>query len=267
MPYIGQSPSTGQFIELDALTASATDTYTLQLNSANFAPGSVNNLIVSINGVVQKPSSMSLNGSSLTVGATLSSSDTIDYVRVLGHVGSVVTPTDGSVTSSKLATSLDFQNITIKGGSTNAMTVDSSGRILTPARPAFRAHKTNGNVSATNTYVPNVASFNVGSHYSTSTGKFTCPINGVYVFYANILSATNQTSNDLNLYLNNTELTDYRLVRSRVDNGGNSDAYATANIHFVGSFSASDEVSLQVTDGEFFGTDRTWAQFGGYLLG
>ena len=54
MPYIGQSPSTGQFIELDALTASATDTYTLQLNSANFAPESVNNLIVSINGVVQK---------------------------------------------------------------------------------------------------------------------------------------------------------------------------------------------------------------------
>jgi hypothetical protein len=102
MPYIGQSPSTGQFIELDALTASATDTYTLQLNSANYAPESVNNLIVSINGVVQKPSSMSLNGSSLTVGATLSSSDTIDYVRVLGHVGSVVTPTDGSVTTAKI---------------------------------------------------------------------------------------------------------------------------------------------------------------------
>ena len=47
---------------------------------------------------------MSLNGSSLTVGATLSSSDTIDYVRVLGHVGSVVTPTDGSVTTAKIGT-------------------------------------------------------------------------------------------------------------------------------------------------------------------
>jgi len=157
------------------------------------------------------------------------------------------------------------QNIKHTNGTT-AQTIDSTGRILTPVRPAFRAHKTDGNVSATNNYIPNVASFNVGSHYSTSTGKFTCPINGVYVFYANVLSDTNQTSNDLGLFLNNTG-TDDRLVRSRVDNGGNSNAYATANIYFVGSFSASDEVFLRVTDGGFFGTDRTWAQFGGYLLG
>ena len=150
--------------------------------------------------------------------------------------------------------------------SITALTIDSSGRVLTPARPAFRAHKTDGNVAATNTYVPNVCSFNVGNHFSTSTGKFTCPIAGVYVFTANILSATNQEENDLSLFLNGTG-TDDRLVRSRVDNGGNSNAYASANIHFVGSFSASDEVFLRVTDGEFFGTDRTWAQFGGYLLG
>ena len=47
---------------------------------------------------------MSLNGNTLTVGATLSSSDTIDFVRVLGSVGNVSEPTDGSVTSAKLAT-------------------------------------------------------------------------------------------------------------------------------------------------------------------
>ena len=164
-----------------------------------------------------------------------------------------------------MASTLKVNTIQHTGGTTG-LTIDSTGRLLTPARPAFRAHKTDGNVSATNSYVPNVASFNVGNHYSTSTGKFTCPINGVYVFYANILSGTNQASNDLSLYLNNTD-TDDRLVRSRVDNGGNSNAYATANIHFVGSFSANDEVFLQVDSGEFFGTDRTWAQFGGYLLG
>jgi len=157
------------------------------------------------------------------------------------------------------------QNIKHTNGTT-AQTIDSTGRILTPARPAFRAHKTDASVSATNNYVLNVASFNVGSHYSTSTGKFTCPINGVYVFYANILSANNQVSNDLSLYLNNTD-TDDRLIRSRVDNGGNSNAYATANIYFVGNFSTNDEVFLRVDSGEFFGTDRTWAQFGGYLLG
>jgi len=192
MPYVGQKPSNGRFIELDALTASATATYTLQYNSVNYAPESVHNLIVSINGVVQKPSSMSLSGSSLTVGATLSSSDTIDYVRVLGDVGSVVTPTDGSVTAAKigtgavtdakLATSLDFQNITVKGGSTNAMTIDSSGRILTPARPCFSAYRntTSGTYYDSGDLVFDATTVNVGSCYDTSNGRFTAPITGAY---------------------------------------------------------------------------------------
>ena len=104
MPFIGNQPTQGRFIELDSLTASATDDYTLQLNGANFAPESVNNLLVSINGVIQGSSTMSLNGAVLTVGATLSSSDTIDFVRVFGNVGTVSTPTDGSVTANKIGT-------------------------------------------------------------------------------------------------------------------------------------------------------------------
>lgn len=104
MPFIGNQPTQGRFIELDSLTASATDDYTLQLNGANFSPESVNNLLVSINGVIQGSSTMSLNGAVLTVGATLSSSDTIDFVRVFGNVGTVSTPTDGSVTANKIGT-------------------------------------------------------------------------------------------------------------------------------------------------------------------
>ena len=103
MPFIGQQPTSGLFIELDSLTASATDQYTLQLNGANYYPESVNNLLVSINGVIQGSNTMSLSGSTLTVGATLSSSDTIDFVRVFGNVGTISTPTDGSVTANKIA--------------------------------------------------------------------------------------------------------------------------------------------------------------------
>ena len=53
MPFIGNQPTQGRFIELDSLSASATANYTLQLNSANYSPESVNNLLVSINGVIQ----------------------------------------------------------------------------------------------------------------------------------------------------------------------------------------------------------------------
>lgn len=103
MPYIGKQPTIGEFVELDALTASATDTYTLTRNSVAYYPETVNNLLVSINGVIQAGSTMSLSGNTLTVGATLSSSDVIDFVRVFGNVGNVVTPTDGSVSTIKIA--------------------------------------------------------------------------------------------------------------------------------------------------------------------
>lgn len=116
MPFIGQQPTTGAFLELDSLTASATADYTLQLNGANYYPESVNNLLVSINGVIQGSSTMSLSGSTLTVGATLSSSDVIDFVRVFGNVGTISTPTDGSVTANKIGT----------GAVTNAKIADST---------------------------------------------------------------------------------------------------------------------------------------------
>jgi len=116
MPFIGNQPTQGRFIELDSLSASATANYTLQLNSANYSPESVNNLLVSINGVIQGSSTMSLNGAVLTVGATLSSSDTIDFVRVFGNVGTITTPTDGSVTANKIGS----------GAITNAKIADNA---------------------------------------------------------------------------------------------------------------------------------------------
>jgi hypothetical protein len=47
---------------------------------------------------------MSLDGAVLSVGATLSDSDVIDFVRVFGNVGTISTPTDGSVTANKIGT-------------------------------------------------------------------------------------------------------------------------------------------------------------------
>ena len=68
-----------------------------------------------------------------------------------------------------------------------AMTIDSNGRILTPARPAFRASHGSTNIPANNIIIcTNVAAadgnFNIGGHYSTTTGRFTVPIAGIYQF-------------------------------------------------------------------------------------
>ena len=104
MPFIGQEPLTGAYHVLDAITASATATYNLQLNSGAFSPATANQLLVSLNGVIQKPgSSFTISGSQITFSSALTSSDSIDFIIALGDVLSVGTPTDGSVNTSQLA--------------------------------------------------------------------------------------------------------------------------------------------------------------------
>jgi len=106
MPFIGQEPLTGAYHVLDAITASATATYNLQLNSAAFSPATANQLLVSLNGVIQKPgSSFTISGSQITFSSALTSSDSIDFIIALGDVLNVGTPTDGSVSTAKIAPS------------------------------------------------------------------------------------------------------------------------------------------------------------------
>jgi hypothetical protein len=105
MPFIGQEPITGAYHVLDAITASATATYNLQLNSGAFSPATANQLLVSLNGVIQKPgSSFTISGSQITFSSALTSSDSIDFIIALGDVLSVGTPTDGTVSTAKIIT-------------------------------------------------------------------------------------------------------------------------------------------------------------------
>ena len=104
MPFIGQEPQIGAYHVLDSITASATATYNLQLNGGAFSPASANHLLVSLNGVLQKPgASFNVSGSQITFSSALTSSDNINFIMALGNVLDVGTPTDGTVNAGKLA--------------------------------------------------------------------------------------------------------------------------------------------------------------------
>jgi len=93
-----------------------------------------------------------------------------------------------------MASELHVDAIKHSGG-TSAMSIDSSGRVLTPARPAFLAFPSanfNTGTGAGTTQVFDSTQHNIGGHYSTSTGKFTVPIAGVYLFGTTI--ATNNST-------------------------------------------------------------------------
>jgi hypothetical protein len=73
-------------------------------------------------------------------------------------------------------------NIAVPSSASNTpkVTIDSSGRLLTPSRPSFYGGRNAGAVVANTVFVMNDAQINIGSCYNTSTGEFTCPVAGVY---------------------------------------------------------------------------------------
>ena len=122
MAYIGRDISNlSDRAVLDNITASATATYNLLLNSVAFVPSSAESLTVSLNGVIQKPqSSYTVSGSTIVFDSALTSSDSIDFILAeraitLTTVGSGSVGTsqlvDGSVSNAKLANS----SITLNG--------------------------------------------------------------------------------------------------------------------------------------------------------
>ncbi len=103
MAYIGKEPQVGNYSVLDALSASSTASYTMQLGSTNFTPESANHLIVSLNGVIQKPgSSYTVSGSTITFSSSLTSSDSIDFIIALGNVLDIGTPSDNTIATAKI---------------------------------------------------------------------------------------------------------------------------------------------------------------------
>ena len=107
MSYIGQEPLQGEYIKLDSITVSATDTFALQRNGAAFAPGTAQQCIVSVNGVTQAPiDAFSISGSNIVFTESLNANDVIDYVLVMGNALSTGVPSDGSIQGSKLSSTL-----------------------------------------------------------------------------------------------------------------------------------------------------------------
>ena len=104
MSYIGRKPTVGNFQICDAISVvNGQAAYTMQVASVNVIPQTANHMIVSLNGVIQKPgSSYTVSGSTITFSQNLVTGDVIDFIQILGSVLDIGTPSDGTVTESKI---------------------------------------------------------------------------------------------------------------------------------------------------------------------
>ena len=155
---------------------------------------------------------------------------------------------------------------TIKNTSgTTALTVDSGGRMLTPARPAFKAHSsasgwqsfgnTNENVMPFNT-----TQHNIGGHYNTSNYRFVAPVAGVYFF-------ASQLYHDGNTQLQHR----IRLNGAAVTFTNNRTQGTTVGSSVTLQLSATDYIDVTAkisnTDSTDWYADPSYAFLCGYLVG
>lgn len=197
MPYIGKSPVGGGFHKLDNLTASATATYALTLGSAAYYPETANQLLVSLNGVIQAPQdSFTVSGSNLIFDSALTASDSIDFVVALGDVLGVQGVTDGAVSTNKIANGAvtaaklaagvgGVAGISSSSTSGTALSIDANNIVTTPSKPMMSVRGRNNvvlNSSVFSNFIEitswNTVDVNVGN--CLQNGRFRAPVTGVY---------------------------------------------------------------------------------------
>ena len=200
MPYIGKTPTVGNFQVCDAISVvNGQAAYTLQVGGVNVAPESANHMLVSLNGILQKPgSSFTISGSTMTFASNLATGDVIDFVQILGNVLDLGQPSDNTVTAAKLNNDIISGQtaLTSEPADTDEFLVSDAGTIkridyslikgggITEADMyRLTANSANSDVTPLTSWerVDDATFSKMGTGISVSSGIFSFPSTGLYL--------------------------------------------------------------------------------------
>ena len=171
-----------------------------------------------------------------------------------------------------MASELQVDAINHSGG-TNALTIDSSGRVFTPVRPAFFAYL-NANTSINSDATDQKVLFNAEDFDKTNNfanNEFTAPIAGLYQFNVAItfLSSGQSSRYARARIFKNGSTTQIESHSHMSDETSNSD-YTSVNFGAVMDLSANDVISIHVAVANsnvgIAGINKT-TNFSGFFIG
>jgi len=134
-------------------------------------------------------------------------------------------------------------------------------------RPAFSARgysiTTADNYVDYGNGVSDVVDFNVGNHYTPSTGTFLCPISGLYKFsVADIAYATDGVYR-FYYRVDNTNIG----PQMRLDTGATGSDYEMGELGIIWKLTAGETMRIYFTGTSIGANDPSYKIFSGYLIG
>ena len=236
----------------------------------------------------------SFNGGAVMINTTNSSSRTLNLNGTFGILSTNQSGViDMSVTDAGVASigpfvaggsTLELKTNASGSGVATRLKISSTGVVTKPNHPCFRAGCSSDlNPGANGTIIfqdvtTTGSHFNVGGHYSTSTGAFTAPVAGVYNFYTQILweSLNNGEAMDDAIYVmydssggsTGGSVVSYdarraEYIANETGNSGYYGAFTTVMVNMVagGSVYVRNRKNLTVHG------NRNFTFFQGYLIG
>ena len=182
--YLGNQPS-NNFVSLkrQVITGNGGSTYTL-----DHAVASVNDVAIFVNNVRQDPASYSISTTALTLGGTISSSDSC-YVIFLGQALQTVTPDADTITTAMLKsnavdlTSKVTGTLPVANGGTALTSGFANGITMVDYFRLAGNQSISGNGTSSVTNFERVDTFSpgfIGTGMTESGGVFTFPLTGIY---------------------------------------------------------------------------------------
>lgn len=198
----------------------------------------------------------------ITVGTDGTGSSAGGAVTFVSNNGATTLGYAGFQESEAAIGTMGSRALKLTTDNTARITVDASGRVTMPYQPAFHVIDLTFSSGTSSYGTGGTVKFNRGNCYSTSTGRFTAPVTGLYYFWGAIQHFLSGSTTYVGLLFDKNGAGDTIEYVSGI--GGSYNNHQEETGAYLAYLNANDYVNIEANRGARNGVQNA---FMGYLLG